>query len=65
VTHAQTRYILDDGEPLTIIDHGQELHLLPDKAQHRPIPPIPARPRPSQPPGREPAHRLGGEQPKH
>jgi alpha,alpha-trehalose phosphorylase len=65
VTHAQTRYILDDGEPLTIIDHGQELRLLPDKAQHRPIPPVPARPRPSQPRGREPAHRLGGEQPKH
>jgi alpha,alpha-trehalose phosphorylase len=64
VTHPQARYVLDDGEPLTIIHHGQELHLLPDKAQHRPIPPTPARPRPSQPPGREPAHRLGGEQPK-
>jgi alpha,alpha-trehalose phosphorylase len=64
VTHAQARYELDDGEPLTIIHYGQELNLLPDKTQTHSIPPLPARPRPSQPPGREPAHRLGGEQPK-
>jgi alpha,alpha-trehalose phosphorylase len=64
VTHAQARYALDDGEPLTIIHYGQELNLLPDKTQTHSIPPLPARPRPSQPPGREPAHRLGGEQPK-
>ena len=64
VTHPQVQYELDDGEPLTILHYGQELNLLPDKAQTRPIPPMPARPRPSQPPGREPAHRLGGEQPK-
>jgi alpha,alpha-trehalose phosphorylase len=64
VTHPQARYELDDGEPLTIIHYGQELNLLPDKAQTRPIPSMPARSRPSQPPGREPAHRLGGEQPK-
>jgi alpha,alpha-trehalose phosphorylase len=64
VTHPQARYELDDGEPLTIIHYGQELNLLPDKAQTRPIPSLASRPRPSQPPGREPAHRLGGEQPK-
>ena len=64
VTHAQARYELDDGEPLTIIHYGQELNLLPDKTQTHSIPPLPPRPRPSQPPGREPAHRLGGEQPK-
>jgi hypothetical protein len=44
--------------------HGAQLHLKPDKPEVRPIPAAPARPRPTQPPGREPAHRLGGEQPK-
>ena len=32
------------------------------KTQTRPIPPLPARPRPSQPPGREPAHRVTRDQ---
>ena len=64
VTHPQVRYELDDGEPLTIIHYGRELNLLPDKPQTHSIPALPARPLPSQPPGREPAHRLGGEQPK-
>ena len=64
VTHAHARYVLDDGEPLTVMHHGEELHLLPGKAQSRPIPAAPSRPRPSQPPGREPAHRLGSEEPK-
>ncbi|MDX6391027.1 MAG: alpha,alpha-trehalose phosphorylase, partial [Streptosporangiaceae bacterium] len=64
VTHAEARYVLDDGEPLTVMHHGVHLHLKPDKPEVRPISAPPARPRPSQPPGREPAHRLGGEQPK-
>jgi alpha,alpha-trehalose phosphorylase len=61
VTHAQARYVLDDGEPLTVMHHGAEVHLKPDKAEVRAIPAAPSRPRPSQPPGREPTHRLGGE----
>jgi alpha,alpha-trehalose phosphorylase len=61
VTHAQARYVVDDGEPLTVMHHGAEVHLKPDKAEVRAIPAAPSRPRPSQPPGREPAHRLGGE----
>jgi alpha,alpha-trehalose phosphorylase len=64
VTHAQARYVLHDGEPLTVIHHGEEVHLLPDKAESCPIPAAPSRPRPSQPPGREPAHRLGSEEPR-
>jgi alpha,alpha-trehalose phosphorylase len=64
VTHNHARYVLDDGEPLTVVHHGDELHLLPDKAQVRPIPEAPSRPRPSQPAGREPAHRLGSEEPR-
>ena len=64
VTHAEARYVLDDGEPLTVMHHGVHLHLKPDKPEVRPIPAAPVRRRPTQPPGREPAHRLGGEQPK-
>jgi alpha,alpha-trehalose phosphorylase len=64
VTHAEARYVLDDGEPLTVMHHGVHLHLKPDKPEVRPISAAPARRRPTQPPGREPAHRLGGEQPK-
>ena len=64
VTHARARYVLDDGKPLTVMHYGDELDLLPDKAQARPIPAAPSRPRPSQPPGRGPAHRLGSEEPK-
>ena len=64
VTHAEARYVLDDGEPLTVMHHGVHLNLKPDKPEVRPISAAPVRPRPTQPPGREPAHRLGGEQPK-
>jgi len=64
VTHAEARYVLDDGEPLTVMHHGLHLNLKPDKPEVRPISAAPVRPRPTQPPGREPAHRLGGEQPK-
>jgi alpha,alpha-trehalose phosphorylase len=64
VTHAEARYVLDDGEPLTVMHHGMRLNLKPDKPEVRPISAAPVRPRPTQPPGREPAHRLGGEQPK-
>jgi alpha,alpha-trehalose phosphorylase len=62
VTHAEARYVLDDGEPLTVMHHGVQLNLKPDKPEVRPISAAPVRPRPTQPPGREPAHRLGGEQ---
>ena len=64
MTHAEARYVLDDGEPLTVMHHGVHLNLKPDKPEVRPISAAPVRPRPTQPPGREPAHRLGGEQPK-
>ena len=64
VTHAEARYVLDDGEPLMVMHHGVHLNLRPDKPEVRPISAAPVRPRPTQPPGREPAHRLGGEPPK-
>ncbi len=64
VTHARARYVLDDGEPLTVMHHGAQVHLQPDQPEVRPIPAAPERRRPSQPPGREPLHRLGTEEPK-
>jgi alpha,alpha-trehalose phosphorylase len=51
------RYILEDGEPLEISHHGKKLRLTAGQPEDRPIPAAPARPRPSQPAGRAPAHR--------
>jgi alpha,alpha-trehalose phosphorylase len=57
ITHAQVTYALADGDPLRILHHGQPVTPAVGKPQTRPIPPVPARSRPSQPFGREPAHR--------
>ncbi len=57
VTHPEARYALADGDPLEILHHGEKVSLSSGKPQVRPILAVPSRPRPSQPPGREPAHR--------
>jgi alpha,alpha-trehalose phosphorylase len=57
VAGTQATYVLLDGKPRQILHHGQEVHLSAGKPQALPVPAIPARPRPSQPPGREPTHR--------
>jgi alpha,alpha-trehalose phosphorylase len=57
VTQPRARYLLADGGSLTISHHGEELTLSGGKAEERPIPAIPSRPRPSQPRGRAPAQR--------
>ncbi len=59
VTHDGARYSIDDGQPLEITHHGTKVKLSGGKPQERPIPTITAGPRPSQPPGRKPAHRRG------
>jgi alpha,alpha-trehalose phosphorylase len=59
VTDAVARYQVANGKPLLIRHHGDDVTLQPGKRVSRPIPPVPARPRPSQPPGREPARRRG------
>jgi alpha,alpha-trehalose phosphorylase len=61
ITHHRARYQADDGEPLKIIHHGVPVTLSGGKPKERPIPPVTAGPRPSQPPGREPARRRGDE----
>jgi alpha,alpha-trehalose phosphorylase len=63
VNHEAARYVLADGEPLEIMHHGSTVNLSTGKPQSHVIPAAPSRPRPSQPPGREPAHR-GGEDAK-
>jgi alpha,alpha-trehalose phosphorylase len=57
VTHAEATYTLADGDPLEIVHHGQLVSLSAGKPQARPISAAPSRTRPSQPSGREPAHR--------
>jgi alpha,alpha-trehalose phosphorylase len=57
VTHTDATYSLPDGEPLDIVHYGEQVSLSADKPEVRPIQAAPARPRPSQPPGREPARR--------
>jgi alpha,alpha-trehalose phosphorylase len=63
VSRDTARYALADGEPLTILHHGEEVNLVVGEPQVRPIPAAPVRHRPSQPPGREPVHRLISEEP--
>ena len=61
VTHTDVTYSLADGEPLEVQHYGEKVQLSADKPEVRPIQVIPARPRPSQPPGREPVRRPAPE----
>jgi alpha,alpha-trehalose phosphorylase len=58
IDHASARYVLADGEPIDIGHHGEQLTLDASHPQHRPIPSLPLRARPSQPAGRSPARRM-------
>jgi alpha,alpha-trehalose phosphorylase len=60
ITHAEASYTLAGGDPLTIMHHGQTVSLPAGKPRAMPVPAAPTRSRPSQPPGREPAHRRPG-----
>jgi alpha,alpha-trehalose phosphorylase len=57
VTHAEATYTLANGDPLQIAHHGQPVTLSAGEPQAHPIPSLAQRPRPAQPPGREPARR--------
>ena len=55
VTHAEARYVLDDGEPLTVMHHGVHLDLKPDKPEVARSPPRRSAPgRPSRRAGNPP-----------
>jgi alpha,alpha-trehalose phosphorylase len=57
VRATEATYRLLDGSPLKVRHHGAEILLSVDDPVSRPIPPIQAGPRPTQPPGRVPAAR--------
>ena len=53
-TPTQASYVLLAGEPLPLTHHGESLMVTAEASVSRLIPPAPRRPRPQQPPGREP-----------
>jgi alpha,alpha-trehalose phosphorylase len=57
VTAKEAIYQLLDGSPLKVMHHGQEITISKENAVTRPIPPIEAGPRPTQPPDRAPEPR--------
>ncbi|MBV9229775.1 MAG: glycoside hydrolase family 65 protein, partial [Chloroflexi bacterium] len=57
VTAKEAKYRLLDGAPLKARHHGEEITLSVDEAITRPIPPVKAGPRPTQPQGRAPIPR--------
>jgi alpha,alpha-trehalose phosphorylase len=61
VTDSDVTYSLADGEPLEILHYGEQVQLSVDKPEVRAVQAVPDRPRPSQPPGREPVRRRVGE----
>jgi alpha,alpha-trehalose phosphorylase len=63
ITHSSARYLLVDGEPLTIVHHGAQVELTAGAPQQRPIVSLAPRQRPSQPAGRSPVSRLTTEIP--
>jgi alpha,alpha-trehalose phosphorylase len=56
-TPTSATYALLAGPPLQLTHHGEPLTVTPEAPVIRPVPPAPVRPRPSQPPGREPVRR--------
>ena len=50
-------YALLEGSPVRLSHHGEPFVLTATQAVTRPVPSAPQRPRPKQPPGREPFHR--------
>ncbi|MGP0025006.1 MAG: glycoside hydrolase family 65 protein [Streptosporangiaceae bacterium] len=55
--HTSATYSLADGKPLEILHYGKKVQLSAGEPEVRPIQAAPPRPRPSQPPGREPLPR--------
>ncbi|HEY2549943.1 MAG TPA: glycosyl hydrolase family 65 protein [Streptosporangiaceae bacterium] len=57
ITSTEASYVLTEGKPLTVLHHGSKLTVTTDGPQVAPISQLQPRPRPGQPPGREPVHR--------
>ncbi len=61
VTHETATYSVADGKPLEIMHDGEKFIISATKPQTCPVQKVPVLPRPSQPPGREPARRRPSE----
>ncbi|MFF4546767.1 glycoside hydrolase family 65 protein [Streptomyces sp. NPDC001435] len=59
---ANARYVLEEGDPLEVLHHGEPMTLTTGTPLDRPVPPAPARPEPQQPRGRRPVGLPGGEE---
>ncbi|MGW3175710.1 glycoside hydrolase family 65 protein [Streptomyces sp. NPDC001153] len=59
---SHARYRLLEGEPMTLLHHGEPMTVTVDAPVDRPLPPTPARPEPQQPPGRRPEGLPAGEE---
>jgi alpha,alpha-trehalose phosphorylase len=57
VVDGAAEYTLLDGEPLEIGHHGRLVTVSPDAPLRLPVPPVPLRAEPTQPPGRAPLRR--------
>jgi len=58
VSATDATYVLEEGDALEIVHHGDPVEVPADEPLTRPIPPAPRRERPRQPPGREPRRRT-------
>jgi alpha,alpha-trehalose phosphorylase len=58
VKSAEATYALESGDALDVVHHGDTVEVRPGAAVTRPIPPLPRRDRPRQPPGRAPRRRM-------
>ena len=61
-THNEARYRLEEGESLEIFHYGEPMVVTTGEDAVQPIPALPDRPRPTQPPGREPLRRRPPDQ---
>jgi len=57
ISKSQARYTCNGDTHLDLLHYGETVRVGPGGTQVRDIPPVPPRPRPRQPPGREPAQR--------
>jgi len=57
-TPGEAVYELHEGDPITVVHYGEPVEVTPAEPVKLPIPPLPQRSHPRQPPGREPARRI-------
>ncbi|MFD5424785.1 glycoside hydrolase family 65 protein [Streptomyces sp. NPDC127084] len=63
IRHSGAHYTLTEGEPLTLLHHGELFTVKAGEPMRLPLPHVPTQPEPQQPKGRRPADRMGGMEP--